>query len=233
MPNAIDYIDWRGDIPFEVSPFNEVDNLLVCKLVSLDFTGIVPSEGEVGIAEAARGYFDKFGEEDVRRGLLMAPGAVTMLKKMLEAPRFSGLRLRDYVYHVDPAAEKQFSAMTVVLPDETRYIAFRGTDDTLVAWKEDFNMGSLDAVPAQTDAASYLMRAAWRFNGRMRVGGHSKGGNLAVFAAMTVPEELTELPRIRARPARVPAHRAEDTCPRAAVLPRRRAAQPRRGLRDS
>ena len=85
MPNAIDYIDWRGDIPFEVSPFNEVDNLLVCKLVSLDFTGIVPSEGEVGIAEAARGYFDKFGEEDVRRGLLMAPGAVTMLKKMLEA----------------------------------------------------------------------------------------------------------------------------------------------------
>ena len=88
-----------------------------------------------------------------------------MLKKMLEAPRFSGLRLRDYVYHVDPAAEKQFSAMTVVLPDETRYIAFRGTDDTLVAWKEDFNMGSLDAVPAQTDAASYLMRAAWRFNG--------------------------------------------------------------------
>ncbi len=192
MPNAIDYIDWRGDIPFEVSPFNEVDNLLVCKLVSLDFTGIVPSEGEVGIAEAARGYFDKFGEEDVRRGLLMAPGAVTMLKKMLKAPRFSGLRLRDYVYHVDPAAEKQFSAMTVVLPDETRYIAFRGTDDTLVAWKEDFNMGSLDAVPAQTDAASYLMRAAWRFNGRMRVGGHSKGGNLAVYAAMHNPEELQE-----------------------------------------
>ena len=190
MPNAIDYIDWRGDIPFEVSPFNEVDNLLVCKLVSLDFTGIVPSEGEVGIAEAARGYFDKFGEEDVRRGLLMAPGAVTMLKKMLEAPRFSGLRLRDYVYHVDPAAEKQFSAMTVVLPDETRYIAFRGTDDTLVAWKEDFNMGSLDAVPAQTDAASYLMRAAWRFNGRMRVGGHSKGGNLAVYAAMNAPQEV-------------------------------------------
>ena len=115
-----------------------------------------------------------------------------MLKKMLEAPRFSGLRLRDYVYHVDPAAEKQFSAMTVVLPDETRYIAFRGTDDTLVAWKEDFNMGSLDAVPAQTDAASYLMRAAWRFNGRMRVGGHSKGGNLAVYAAMHNPEELQE-----------------------------------------
>ena len=192
MPNAIDYIDWRGDIPFEVSPFNEVDNLLVCKLVSLDFTGIVPSEGEVGLAEAARGYFDKFGEEDVRRGLLMAPGAVTMLKKMLEAPRFSGLRLRDYVYHVDPAAEKQFSAMTVVLPDETRYIAFRGTDDTLVAWKEDFNMGSLDAVPAQTDAASYLMRAAWRFDGKMRVGGHSKGGNLAVYAAVHNPEELQE-----------------------------------------
>lgn len=53
-------------------------------------------------------------------------------------------------------------------------------------------MGSLDAVPAQTDAASYLMRAAWRFEGKMRVGGHSKGGNLAVYAAMHNPEELQE-----------------------------------------
>lgn len=192
MPNAIDYIDWRGDIPFSFSPFNEVDNLLMCKLVSLDFTGIVPSEGERSIQEAAQGYFDKFGEEDVRRGVLLAPGAVTMLKKMLKAPRFQELRLRDYVYHVDPAAEKQFSAMTIVLPDETRFIAFRGTDDNIVAWKEDFNMGSLDAVPAQTDAASYLMRAAWRFDGKMRVGGHSKGGNLAVYAAAFCPAALQE-----------------------------------------
>mgnify|MGYP003207115055 FL=1 len=192
MPNALDYIDWRGDLPLSVSPFNEVDNLLICKLVSMDFTGIVPSEGERSIQEAAQGYFDKFGEEDVRRGVLLAPGAVTMLKKMLSAPRFQGLRLRDFVYHVDQKAEKQFSAMTIVLPDDTRYIAFRGTDDNLVAWKEDFNMGSLDAVPAQTDAASYLMRAAWRFDGKMRVGGHSKGGNLAVYAAMHNPEELQE-----------------------------------------
>ena len=192
MPNAIDYIDWRGDIPFSFSPFNEVDNLLMCKLVSLDFTGIVPSEGERSIQEAAQGYFDKFGEEDVRRGVLLAPGAGTMLKKMLKAPRFQELRLRDYVYHVDPAAEKQFSAMTIVLPDETRFIAFRGTDDNIVAWKEDFNMGSLDAVPAQPDAASNLMRAAWRFDGKIRVGGHSKGGNLAVYAAVHNPVELQE-----------------------------------------
>lgn len=108
MPNAIDYIDWRGDIPFSVSPFNEVDNLLMCKLVSLDFTGIVPSEGERSIQEAAQGYFDKFGEEDVRRGVLLAPGAVTMLKKMLKAPRFQELRLRDYVYHVDPRRKSSF-----------------------------------------------------------------------------------------------------------------------------
>ena len=81
MPNAIDYIDWRGDIPFSFAPFNEVDNLLMCKLVSLDFTGIVPSEGERSIQEAAQGYFDKFGEEDVRRGVLLATGAVTMLKR--------------------------------------------------------------------------------------------------------------------------------------------------------
>ena len=71
MPNALDYIDWRGDIPFSVSPFNEVDNLLICKLVSLDLTDIVPSEGERSIQEAAQGYFDKFG------GNLGATGCVS------------------------------------------------------------------------------------------------------------------------------------------------------------
>ena len=113
MSNAIDYIDWRGDIPFSVSPFNEVDNLLMCKIVSLDFTGIVPSEGERSIQEAAQGYFDKFGEEDVRRGVLLAPGAVTMLKKMLKAQRFQELKLRDYVYHVDPAADAREACVAI------------------------------------------------------------------------------------------------------------------------
>ena len=190
MANAIDYIDWRGDVPFEVSPFNEVDNLLMCRLTSLDFTGIVPAEGQLSLAEAARLYFERNGDEDVRLGVLLAPGSVTMVKKMLQSERFASLVLADYENHVDASRDIQFSALTAMVPDGTAFVAFRGTDDTLVAWKEDLYMGSMRTVPAQEEALAYLCRAAWRYERPLRVGGHSKGGNLAVYAAMNAPQEV-------------------------------------------
>ena len=190
MANAIDYIDWRGDLSFDVSPFNEVDNLLLCRLTSLDFTGIVPADGEMPLAEAARLYFERYGDEDRRLGVLLAPGSVTMVKRMLQSARFSRLVLADYENRVDERRELQFCAVTVLVPDSTAFVAFRGTDDTLVAWKEDFYMGSMRTVPAQEEAAAYLCRAAWRYEQPLRVGGHSKGGNLSVYAAMSAPEEV-------------------------------------------
>lgn len=190
MANAIDYIDWRGDLSFDVSPFNEVDNLLLCRLTSLDFTGIVPADGEMPLAEAARLYFERYGDEDRRLGVLLAPGSVTMVKRMLQSARFSRLVLADYENRVDERRELQFCAVTVLVPDGTAFVAFRGTDDTLVAWKEDFYMGSMRTVPAQEEAAVYLCRAAWRYEQPLRVGGHSKGGNLSVYAAMSAPEEV-------------------------------------------
>lgn len=190
MANAIDYLDWRGDIPFSVSPFNEVDALIVCKLTSLNFTGIIPDGGSMALPDAAAAYFEKYGDKDVRLGVLLAPGTVTMVKKMLSSLRFDGLTIYDYVNHIDHERGEQFCALTASLPDGTYYVAFRGTDDTITAWKEDFNMSAHDAVPAQLDAVSYLTRAGWRFDGQIRVGGHSKGGNLSVFAAMNAPSEL-------------------------------------------
>ncbi len=191
MANAIDYLDWRGDVPMDVSPFNEVDALIICKLPSLDFTGIVPDgSGEVPLAEAASAYFERYGEEDRRLGVLLPPGTVTMAKKMLASRRFASLRLGGYVNRVNDLAAEQFCALTAALPDGTRFVAFRGTDDTLAAWREDFNLSLQDAVPAQRDAAAYLVRAGWLHDGALRVGGHSKGGNLSVFAAMSAPEEL-------------------------------------------
>ena len=190
MANAIDYIDWRGDLSFDVSPFNEVDNLLLCRLTSLDFTGIVPADGEMPLAEAARLYFERYGDEDRRLGVLLAPGSVTMVKRMLQSARFSRLVLADYENRVDERRKLQFCAVTVLVPDSTAFVAFRGTDDTLVAWKEDFYMGSMRTVPAQEEAAAYLCRAAWRYEQPLRVGGHSKGGNLSVYAAMSAPEEV-------------------------------------------
>lgn len=192
MANAIDYLDWRGDVPMGVSPFNEVDGLIAAKLTSLDFTGIVPEEGGVALRDAVEAYFERHGDRDVRLGVLLPPGTVTMAKKMLASRRFEGVTLHDYVNHVDDAGAEQFCALTVGMPDGSHFVAFRGTDDTITAWREDFNISAHDAVPAQVDAASYLERAGWRFDGLLRAGGHSKGGNLAVYAAVNASAELQE-----------------------------------------
>ena len=192
MANAIDYLDWRGDVPMSISPFNEVDGLIAAKLTSLDFTGIVPAEGGAALRDAVDAYFERYGDKDVRLGVLLPPGTVTMVKKMLASKRFAGVMLYDYVNHIDDVGAEQFCALTVSMPDGSHFVAFRGTDDTIAAWREDFNMSAHDAVPAQVDAASYLKRAGWRFDGVLRVGGHSKGGNLSVYAAMSASAELQE-----------------------------------------
>ena len=175
MANAIDYLDWRGDVPMSISPFNEVDGLIAAKLTSLDFTGIVPSEGGAALRDAVDAYFERYGDKDVRLGVLLPPGTVTMVKKMLASKRFAGVMLYDYVNHIDDVGAEQFCALTVSMPDGSHFVAFRGTDDTIAAWREDFNMSAHDAVPAQVDAASYLKRAGWRFDGVLRVGGNAKG----------------------------------------------------------
>ena len=192
MANAIDYLDWRGDVPLSLDGFNEVDGYIISKLTSLDFTGIVPADGCLPFYDALGEYFKRFGEEDRRLGVLLAPGTVTMAKKLLVSKRFAGLLISDYINHVDDANAEQFCALTAALNDGTHFVAFRGTDDTIAAWREDFNMSAHDAVPAQVDAASYLKRAGWRFDGVLRVGGHSKGGNLSVYAAMSASAELQE-----------------------------------------
>jgi hypothetical protein len=113
-----------------------------------------------------------------------------LFRKLPETVRCGDLMLSNYVNQIDIKREEQFSALTIGLSDGTVFVTFRGTDDTIVAWKENFNMGTVDAVPAQIDAADYLQRSMAKRAGSIRVGGHSKGGNLAVYAALIVPEAV-------------------------------------------
>ena len=113
--------------------------------------------------------------------------------KMAASRRFSDLTLCAYVSRTDEETQTQFSALTALLPDKTAYIAFRGTDDTIVGWKEDFNLAFLPVVPAQRMAAEYLAAAAAALPSHpLRVGGHSKGGNLAVYSAAKSSGEIQE-----------------------------------------
>lgn len=187
MDDIFDYLDWRGDLPFSVSPFNEVDNYIVAKIGCCDFDGIVPKDAQaVPIGAALDAYFDAVGG-DARFGVLCSAKLTPLLRRLPATPRFRDLTLSGFVRRALPERTEQFSALTVSLPDGTHYVSYRGTDDTLYAWKEDCMMALSGAVPAQRDAADYLAWAASAYDGPLRVGGHSKGGNLAVYAATNAP----------------------------------------------
>ena len=190
MKNIMDYLDWRGDLTFAQSPLNEVDCYILCKLGSPDFTQIIPRNGGVSITTAVEKYFEERGENAQKLGVLISPQVVPMIRRLPSLPRFQGLMLRDFVNSIDHERGKQFSALTIELPDGARFVTFRGTDDTLVAWKEDLMFSVEEEVPAQEDAKAYLLSEALRAPGTLLVGGHSKGGNLAVYAAMRLPEAM-------------------------------------------
>ncbi|HJB54424.1 Mbeg1-like protein [Olsenella sp. An188] len=128
--------------------------------------------------------------EPMTRGLWDPEGLVRLLAAAVASPRLRGLRVSDYEDDFSETQEKQFSACTLRLPGGGAYVSFRGTDNTLVGWKEDFNMAFETGVPSQLAAVRYLERVAPSVDGPLYLGGHSKGGNLAVYAAARCPGEL-------------------------------------------
>ncbi|MEA4971823.1 MAG: DUF2974 domain-containing protein [Candidatus Metalachnospira sp.] len=193
MANILDYIDWRGDITLEQSPFNDIDNLIFTQLCFIDFDSIVPSFDEsssVTIAEAADSFFASNIDTDINMGVLVPNFIVSLFKKMSECQRFRDMRLTKYINKIDYDKQQQFAALTIILGDGSNYIAFRGTDDTIIGWKEDFNMGFLTPVPSQLTAVKYINGIASELEGSIMIGGHSKGGNLAVYSAVYCNDEV-------------------------------------------
>lgn len=195
MANLIDYLGWRGDLPIRSDGFNEVDGMILAKLCFLNFSGIVPPQGEkssVTLQDAAEAYFqrqDSVGGQEM--GLVVPQAIPALLRAAAAAPRFRGMRLNAYEACTDEEREEQFAALCFELDDGTVFCAFRGTDDTLVGWKEDLNLSFLDTIPSQRHALSYLERIARQyFLRRIRIGGHSKGGNLAVYSAVYADKSI-------------------------------------------
>ena len=181
MSNFLDYLDWRGDLPFSRDPFNEVDNLILSEIAYAELGGIVPAPGEEGsvtLREAAERY-----EAEGRDQSHMANDPGPLLLRAGKSERFGTAKLSAYAEQTDTAEQLQFAAVTAELSDGSVFVAFRGTDNTIVGWREDFNISVLPETPGQRLAAEYLNEAAARFAAPLRVGGHSKGGNLAFYAA--------------------------------------------------
>lgn len=195
MATILDYLDWRGDLTLAQDPFNEVDNLILSELVFLDFAGIVPAPGSgagVSMAEAARMFFQGVTPgEKIDMGILVPDRIPEMFHKMSLCSRFQDMKLCGFVDWLDEEKGEQFAALTIETGDGAVYVSFRGTDDTLAGWKEDFALACMPQVPAQKKAVEYLTAMAKQVpRKKIRVGGHSKGGNLAVYSGVFCPKNV-------------------------------------------
>ncbi len=187
MANIIRYIKWRGDLSFKKSPFNEVDNLGLALLIYNDFGGIVPEKGSYGkitIKDAADKYFKTHSIENLGKY-----DFDWVLYYMARSRRFESLWLSDYIDINDTDKNMVFTAFTVHFPDGSHYVAFRGTTMEIDDWRLDFQI-SFEEIEAQRAAARYLQFITSAYAGDIYVGGHSKGGNLAVYSAMHAQREV-------------------------------------------
>lgn len=185
MANLMDYLVWRGEFGMDLAPWNEVDALMMSNLCYLNFHGIDDPRGWT-VAEAKR--LDLLQETTVAN----FEGRKAQFEAMAESHRFGGVRMHHFIAVTDEKQELQFSATCYDLPDGTLCVGFRGTDGTFVGWREDFNMSWQSVVPAQEAAVFYLERAAEMDDRPIRLVGHSKGGNLAVYAAACCRPEVQE-----------------------------------------
>ena len=187
-----DYIYWRGDLKLEKEPFNEVDALILGMVCYLDFSGVIPgldSKRIVTLREAVT-RFDGTPYKDRKLGVIIPDDIHGMVQDLSLTPRFYDAKVFAYENIVDEQQEMQFCALSFRLSDGSIFVSFRGTDDTIVGWKENFNMCYMSHVPAQEQAARYLNRVAREHDGPIRIGGHSKGGNLAIWSAVNCDEDV-------------------------------------------
>lgn len=188
---VMDYLRWRGDLTFEQDAFNEVDNLILCIIAYLNFRRFPAlksrsTEDAVLLCDLA----PMMAPEDEQQGL--SPNDyLPLLRAAAESRRFSQMRLFGYEAVRDEQRQMQLDAISFLVPDGTLFCAFMGTDRSLVGWKENLNLSFMDAVPAQVAAAGYAEDMARRCPDRpLRIGGHSKGGNLAAYAALHLSDEV-------------------------------------------
>ena len=188
MPKMFDYLKWRGDLPFSQAPLNSVDALIFSTLCYTEFGNLVTDDPirPVFFKDAVDHFFSMQDHEKRIR----VKKDLELLLEAAESPRFRNVGLCFYRDERIEEEESQFAAMTFLLDDGSAFLAYRGTDYSLVGWKEDFNMSFSDTVPAQRKAAAYLEEFSSHFSCPMYLGGHSKGGNLAVFAAAEAGTEI-------------------------------------------
>ena len=190
LANILDYLDWRGDVPFSADPFNEIDGLILSQLCYVNLDGAVSDsfDEEISIPDAYRRYRPDL--IDPKSTILTFEQDNLLFRKLAESRRFRGSMLRGYVSEKQHAEDMQFAALTYRLGDGSGFTAFRGTDGSVIGWKEDFTLSYMQMTSGQERAITYLNHAFEGSECPIRVGGHSKGGNSAIYSSLFCDESI-------------------------------------------
>lgn len=183
MKNIIDYVSERKET-FQEKSFNTVDSLVLSQFAYLYFDGLIPSITDVSTPVRLAEIKDKENLDAAFQNVRDSESNRKLFNALVKSPRFGKTELCFYVNKLDFEAEKQFSSITFLLEDGTAYLAYRGTDASFVGWKEDFNMAFLSPIPSQEEGVSYLNIVGQQLSCDLKLGGHSKGGNIAVYSAI-------------------------------------------------
>lgn len=189
MEIIFDYLDQVAYDSIYETPFNELDMLMLTEITYLPFDQIVSNQIS---PDCTCRLFEAAEKLPQDLSMLVTKNRLKLLEKVASSTRFKNIKLMGYVNDIDPDVQKQFAAMIFKIKPETYVLTFRGTDDSIIGWKEDFHMTYMDQVPAQKTAVNYLRKAMDALPGQFILTGHSKGGNLASYAASLIEPEYQE-----------------------------------------
>ena len=187
MSNIIDYAQGLKAYSFDKVFFKDLDVLALTEVAYLPFEQII-TEGEITLEKLAQYYTTLNGEKGEILSVITTP-RIDLLRILGCSARYGTIEAFDFINKIDSNIERQFSAITYRLEDEKYLVVFRGTDENLIGWKEDFHMTFMHEVPAQQSAYQYLEKRMTEYPGEYIVSGHSKGGNLAIYACSKLDEE--------------------------------------------
>ena len=201
MENLLNYAHLRRDIDFSVCPFNEVDMLVCADLSYVDWDGIVDKE-EVSLEKACRKYLSLYSAEELKSKYTFSMNLPHLIDALQDTIRYGSIKLKNYKKIYSDEDVIQFSVVTLVLPDGSLVLSFSGTDGSITGWKENLMMTYKSNLPCQKLAKDYVKETienipetSYLFGLKKKkvypkiyLTGHSKGGNLAMYAFLKNPE---------------------------------------------
>lgn len=194
MADLFEYIKWRGDLTFEQVPFNKIDALIFSQLIYIDFSGIIDSSfsRKKTLADATNDFFNTIDLKNrLDMGFFINQKTPDFLLECAKSKRYENVLLSGFRQILDKEENKQFAAITFNI-DKLSIVTYRGTDDTLIGWRENFSLAYSDHLPSQQDALNYLSQASFFLNKNIIITGHSKGANLALNTGVKCNPKLTK-----------------------------------------